>query len=60
MNSSITSYQAQALTSLKQVLNMSMMQKALKQDAQSVQGVLEAMPSVSAEPHKGQNIDIKI
>lgn len=59
MNSSITAYQTQALTSLKQVLNMSMMQKALKQDAQSVQGVIEAMPA-AAEPGKGQNIDIKI
>jgi hypothetical protein len=56
---SITSYQAQFLTGLKQALNMSMMQKALNQDAQSVQNNIKIMEQ-SVTPHKGQSIDMKL
>ena len=43
MNIQASSYQAQMLTSLKQALNVSMLQKAMKQDAQSVESVVKAM-----------------
>lgn len=59
MNIQASSYQAQMLTSLKQALNVSMLQKAMKQDAQSVEGVVKAMEQ-SVTPHLGQNIDIKL
>ena len=56
---SITSYQTQFLTGLKQALNISMMQKALNQDAQSVQNNIKIMEQ-SITPHKGQSIDLKL
>ncbi|MCA0385457.1 MAG: YjfB family protein [Firmicutes bacterium] len=59
MNIQASSYQAQMLTSLKQALNVSMLQKAMKQDAQSVESVVKAMEQ-SVTPHLGQNIDIKL
>jgi len=59
MNIQASSYQAQMLTSLKQALNVSMLQKAMKQDAQSVESVIKAMEQ-SVTPHLGQNIDIKL
>lgn len=59
MNIQASSYQAQMLTSLKQALNVSMLQKAMKQDAQSVDSVIKAMEQ-SVTPHLGQNIDIKL
>ncbi|GAU75643.1 YjfB family protein [Fusibacter sp. 3D3] len=59
MSNSITSYQVQNLTSLKQALNVSVMQKALKQDEQSIESVVKAMEQ-SVTPYKGQNIDLKL
>lgn len=59
MNIQASSYQAQMLTSLKQALIVSMLQKAMKQDAQSVESVVKAMEQ-SVTPHLGQNIDIKL
>lgn len=56
---SITSYQVQNLTSVKQALNVSVMRKALNQDEQSVDTIIKAMEQ-SVTPHKGQNIDIKL
>lgn len=59
MNIQTSAYQAQNLTSVKQALNISMLQKAMKQDAQSVDGVIKAMEQ-SVSPHLGQNLDIKL
>lgn len=56
---SITSYQVQNLTSIKQALNVSVMRKALNQDEQSVDSVIKAMEQ-SVTPHKGQSIDLKV
>jgi len=56
---SITAYQTQALASVKQALNMSMMRKVLMQDAQSVQSNIEAMEK-SVTPHLGRSLDIKV
>jgi hypothetical protein len=57
--SSITSYQTQYLSGLKQALNISMMQKAMSRDAESVQSTIKAMEA-SVEPGKGQNLDLRI
>lgn len=57
--SSITPYQVQALTSVKQALNISMLRKVMNQDATSVESVVKAMEQ-SVSPHKGQSIDIKV
>lgn len=57
--STINAIQTQNLTSVKQALNISVMQKALKQDAASVDGLVKAMEQ-SVTPHKGQHIDIKL
>lgn len=59
MSNSITSYQVQNLTSLKQALNISVLQKAIKQDADSVEGVIKAMEQ-SVTPHLGKSIDLKV
>ncbi|MBS7525782.1 putative motility protein [Fusibacter paucivorans] len=56
---SITSYQTQYLSSLKQALNISMMQKAMSRDAESVQSTIKAMEAAT-EPGKGQHLDLKI
>ncbi len=59
MNIQPSSYQAQMLTSVKQALNISVLQKAMQQDAQSVDSVIKAM-ELSVSPNIGQNIDIKL
>jgi len=59
MDLKVSSYQAASLTSLKQALNISVMRKAMKQDAQSVEGVIKAMEQ-SVTPHLGQSIDLKV
>lgn len=59
MNIQPSSYQAQMLTSVKQALNISVLQKAMSQDAQSVDSVIKAMEA-SVTPNLGQNIDIKL
>ena len=59
MSSSITSFQMQNLASVKQALNVSILQKTMKQDAQSIDGVIRAMEK-SVTPYKGQNIDMKL
>lgn len=59
MNIQSSSYQAQMLTSIKQAVNISMLQKSMQQDAQSVDSVIKAM-ELSVSPNIGQNIDIKL
>lgn len=55
----ISSFQAANLTSLKQALNMATLQKAMKQDAQSMDAVMKMMEK-SVAPHKGGSIDLKV
>lgn len=55
----ISSYSTAALTSVKQALAISVMDKAMKHDAQSIEGVIKTMEQ-SVTPYKGQNIDIKL
>ncbi|GAB6107674.1 YjfB family protein [Fusibacter bizertensis] len=59
MDIQASSYQTQMLSSVKQALNISVLQKVMKQDAQSVDSVIKAMEQ-STSPHLGQNIDIKL
>lgn len=59
MNIQASAYQAQALTSIKQALNVSMLQKVMSQDAASVDQLMKAMEQ-SVTPHLGQSIDMKI
>ena len=59
MNIQPSAYQAQMLTSVKQALNLSMLQKVMNQDAQSVDSIVKAMEQ-SVTPHLGQNLDIKL
>lgn len=59
MNIQTSAYQAQNLTSVKQALNISVLQKVMKQDAQSVDSVIKAMEQ-SVTPHLGKNLDIKL
>lgn len=59
MNISPSSYQAQSLTSIKQALQISVLQKAMKQDPQSMESLIKTMEQ-SVTPHLGQNIDIKL
>lgn len=59
MNIQVSAYQAQNLTSVKQALNISVLQKVMKQDAQSVDSVIKAMEQ-SVTPHLGKNLDIKL
>jgi len=54
-----SSYQAMNLTSLKQALTISSLQKAMMQDAQSMDAVIKMM-EMSVTPHLGQNLDIKL
>jgi hypothetical protein len=55
----ISSYQTANLASLKQAISMVTLQRAMKQDADSVDGVIKAMEQ-SVEPHKGGSVDIKV
>ncbi len=55
----ISSFQAANLTSLKQALNMATLQKAMKQDVQSMDALLKGMEQ-SVTPHKGGSIDLKV
>lgn len=59
MNIQASAYQAQTLTSIKQALNVSMLQKVMSQDAASVDQLMKTMEQ-SVTPHLGQSIDIKI
>lgn len=59
MNISPSSFQAQSLTSIKQALQLSVLQKAMKQDPASMENLVKAMEQ-SVTPHLGQNIDIKL
>ncbi len=59
MNISLSSYQMQNLTSIKQALNLSLLQKTMHQDAQSVGAIVKAMEQ-SVSPHLGGNVDIKL
>lgn len=55
----ISSFQAVNIASLRQALNMATLQKAMKQDAQSMDAVLKLMEK-SVAPHKGGSIDLKV
>lgn len=59
MDVQASAYQAQMLTSVKQALNISVLKKAMNQDAQAVESVIKAMEQ-SVTPHLGQSIDIKL
>jgi len=59
MDVQASAYQAQMLTSVRQAINISVLQKAMKQDEQSVESVIKAMEQ-SVAPHLGQSIDIKL
>ena len=59
MNISPSSFQAQSLTSVKQALQISVLQKTMKQDPASMENLVKAMEQ-SVTPHLGQNIDIKL
>lgn len=59
MNIQASAYQAQSLNSVKQALNVSMLQKVMNQDAASVDQLMKTMEK-SVTPHLGQNIDLKI
>lgn len=59
MDVRISSYQAQNMIGLKQALSVSVMKKAMNQDAQSMENIIKAMES-SLQPHLGQSIDMKI
>ncbi|MBE0451366.1 MAG: YjfB family protein [Clostridia bacterium] len=49
----------QGLTSIKQALGMANLQKAMSQDAESMDALVKMMEQ-SVTPHKGQNVDIKL
>lgn len=55
----ISPYQSASLASLKQAIGMANMQKAMKQDAQSMDTVVRMMEQ-SVTPHKGGSIDLKV
>jgi len=59
MDVQASSYQAMTLTSLKQALTVSNLQKAMMQDEQSVEAVIKMM-EMAVTPHLGQNLDIKL
>ena len=59
MDLRISNYQTQNMAGLKQAVGMSMLQKVMKQDAQSVESVVKAMEQ-SVNPHLGQSIDMKV
>jgi len=57
----------QSLSSLRQALNISMMQKVMNKDGLTVVTLINDMEKIngktleiSIEPHKGSNIDIKL
>ena len=55
----ISSYQSANLASLKQAIGMANMQRAMKQDAQSMDAIMKSMEQ-SVTPHKGGSIDLKV
>lgn len=59
MNIQASAYQAQTLNSIKQALNVSMLQKVMNQDAASMDQLMKAMEQ-SITPHLGQSIDLKV
>lgn len=59
MDVRLSSFQSVNISSLKAALNMNMLQKAMNQDAESVNALLKAMEQ-SVTPHLGQNVDIKL
>ncbi len=59
MDVRLSSFQSANISSLKAALNINMLQKAMNQDAESVNALLKAMEQ-SVTPHLGQNVDIKL
>lgn len=55
----ISPYQSANLASLKQAIGMANMQRAMKQDAQSMESIVKTMEQ-SVTPHKGGSIDLKV
>lgn len=55
----ISPYQSANLASLKQAIGMANMQRAMKQDVQSMDALLKGMEK-SVTPHKGGSIDLKV
>lgn len=55
----VSHYQTANLASLKQALGMATLQKAMKQDAQSVEALMKGMEN-AVTPHKGGSIDLKV
>ncbi|MBN2900114.1 MAG: putative motility protein [Clostridia bacterium] len=55
----ISSYQSANLASLKQAIGMANIQRAMKQDAQSMETIIKSMEQ-SVTPHKGGSIDVKV
>lgn len=55
----ISPYQSANLASLKQAIGMANLQRAMKQDVQSMDSVMKAMEQ-SVTPHKGGSIDLKV
>lgn len=55
----ISPYQSANLASLKQAIGMANMQRAMNQDAQSVD-TIKRMMEQTVTPHKGGSIDLKV
>jgi|LSQX01.1.fsa_nt_gb hypothetical protein len=62
-----SSISAASLSSLKQALNISVLQKSMNQDALSVSSLLQGMKDANAKvmeqsvtPHKGKSIDVRV
>lgn len=55
----ISSYQSANLASLKQAVGMANLQRAMKQDVQSMDAVMKSIEH-SVAPHKGGSIDLKV
>ncbi|WP_129600313.1 putative motility protein [Anaerophilus nitritogenes] len=59
----ISAMMSQSIHSLRQAINMTTLQKAMNQDAQSVTTLLGDMQKtmeMSVQPHKGSNLDITL
>jgi hypothetical protein len=55
----ISPYQSANLASLKQAIGVANLQRAMKQDAQSMETITKMMEQ-SVAPHKGGAIDLKV
>ena len=62
----ISSVTQQQISSVRQALSMSSMQKSMNQDAQTVGKLIEGMEElnqaieISVQPHKGNNINVRV